>query len=1015
MPIPAVSPEPREGKADDTEQALRNFVHHQVADRLIETGGRLGEERRLVTALFADISGFTPMADRLDPEQLMEVIDPIIRRLSSVVDRYEGYVDKFAGDALLAFFGAPISHEDDAIRALLVALEMHREIEAILGQLRPEVRNLNLHVGVNTGHVIARVLGADVRLDYSVLGDAVILAQRLESAAPAGETYVGEATYRLAAHRFDFESVGELTLKGKAQPVPAWRLTGERDRTRDLARGGAGLVGRQAELAKILEALDQLRAGRGGVLSIVGEPGIGKSRLLQAAKERAGRHREHWLDARCLSYGAALAYWPYADLLRRVSGISRDMHAAEARGRLADRLAASGVTKNPLFLQQLLGIGIDEKADDLQPEAFRRGLHAAVTELIAALAQESPLVFTLEDLHWADLSSLELTADLIRATATLPALYIVTGRPEAAERFRALLDLRSDDDRIDIALDSLDRGGVQELVEAQLGGAPHAGLVDMLTERTSGNPFFVEETVRSLMEVGVLMERDGYWMTVPGWQAQRVPPTIEGVIAARLDRLGAADGFTLELGSVIGRTVRRPLLEAAQTDGPDLEASLGRLVEAGFLDRIDNDPERSVTFHHALVQSVAYNRMLRKRRRELHLRVGNAAAAIYGAGDDFIDVLARHFYLGEGGARAVEYLLRAAQRARRLFANHEAILHLRHAEEVIQARPELGDQLPTVLLQRAELLERVGDFTESFKLYQEVRGLTGDVNAWRGMASTLRKQGKSREALALLDEAFVAAPSVDARPLWLERAWSLNVSGRLADAAAAARAGLESTNRPPDSIAGYLLLQLVRSSTAQGQFDEATGHGIRARGIFEQADDPIGLATVMRALGAVYAASGQLDQAATTLRQGLTLAERIGSAEEIGGCLINLAQTELFRGNIEDAIALDLRAIEEFERIGAGSGRATAYANLAEMLVKKGDYSEAERRCQQALLVAEAIEHEATIADVASTRAMIALAQHNFAEAAAQASASASLFERMGAGPQAAAARELAAQALAHT
>jgi class 3 adenylate cyclase/tetratricopeptide (TPR) repeat protein len=996
--IPAVSLEPRDRKADDTEQALRNFVHRQVADRLIETGGRLGEERRLVTALFADISGFTPMADRLDPEQLMEVIDPILRRLSSVVDRYEGYIDKFAGDALLAFFGAPVSHEDDAIRALLVALEMHREIEAVLGQLRPEVGDLTLHVGVNTGHVIARVLGSDVRLDYSVLGDAVILAQRLESAAPGGGTYVGEATYRLTAHRFDFESVGELTLKGKAQPVPAWRLKGEREGTRDLDTGGTGLVGRQAELAKIQQALDQVRAGRGGVLSLVGEPGIGKSRLLQAARERAAQWPLRWLDARCLSYGAGLAYWPYADLLRRLCGISRD-----------------GLTKNPLFLQRLLGIGIEDETSDLQPEALRRGLHAAVAELVAAFARKNPVVLALEDLHWADLSSLELTADLIRATATFPVLYIVTSRPEGTERVRALLDLRSNDDRLGIALDALDRSGVRELVEIQLGGAPHPGLVDILAERTSGNPFFVEETVRSLVEAGVLTERDGHWMTVPGWQAEHVPPTIEGVIAARLDRLSAADGVTLELGSVIGRTVRRPLLEAVTTDGPELEASLSRLVEAGFLDRSDNDPERSVTFHHALVQSVAYNRMLRKRRRELHLRVANAAEAIYGAGDDFIEVLARHFYLGEGGARAVEYLLRAAQRARRLFANHEAILHLRHAEEVVRARPELGDQLPTILFQRAELLERVGDFSGSFQLYEEVRGLTGDVNAWRGMASTLRKQGKSREALDLLDEAFVAAPAIDARPFWLERSWSLNVSGRLADAAAAARAGLESANEQQDPLAGYLLLQLVRASTAQGRFDEAIEHGIRARRIFEQAEDPIGLATVMRALGAVYSASGQLDQAATTLRQGLTLAERIGSAEEIGGCLINLAQTELFRGNIEDAIAVDLRAIEEFERMGAGSGRATAYANLAEMLVKKGDYPEAERRCQQALRVAEAIGHEATIADVASTRAMIALAQHNFAEAAAQASASASLFERMGAGPQAAAARDLAAQALAHT
>src|SRR5919198_4855585 len=269
---------PREQGAErDVADALRSFVADQVSDRLVEAGGTLPEERRLITALFADVSGFTSLADRLDPEQLIEVIDPVISGLSSIVGRYEGYVEKFAGDALLALFGAPVSHEDDAERALLVALEMHRELAQLCQELPYDASGLTLHVGVNSGHGIARILGSEARMDYGVLGDSVILAQRLESAAPKGETYVSELTVKLTEEIFEFEPIGELTLKGKSAPVAAWRLVRERPERRPALR--PSLIGREEELAVVDEVLTTLRDGRGGLLAIIGEPGIGKSRL----------------------------------------------------------------------------------------------------------------------------------------------------------------------------------------------------------------------------------------------------------------------------------------------------------------------------------------------------------------------------------------------------------------------------------------------------------------------------------------------------------------------------------------------------------------------------------------------------------------------------------------------------------------------------------------------------------------------------------------------------------------
>jgi len=999
----------------DLNAALRNFVHRQVADRITEGGGQIAEERRLVTALFADISGFTPLADRLDPEQLLEVIDPIISRLSSVVGRYEGYVDKFAGDALLAFFGAPVSHEDDAVRAVLVALDMHREMQSLVDQLGPDAAGLTLHVGVNTGHVIARIIGSDVRLDYSVLGDAVILAQRLESAAPGGQTYVGEATHRLVSHHFDFESVGDLALKGKAQPVPAWRLIGERAQPRPLRGDGNTMVGRQDELSRISAALDQLRAGTGGVVSILGDPGVGKSRLLQAVQEMATRHGVRWLDARCLSYGSGLDYWPFADLVRRLYRIRREMPAAEARQRLRDAPVPGAGAGTQLFLERLLGIAADaNETNQLEPEAFRRGLHDAITEFLQGVAAAGPVALVLEDVHWADMSTLDLTADLVRKTPTSPILFVLSGRPEAKDRVREVAELRPEATRGQVVLEALDPDGVQVLLTGLLGGSPEPGLVSLLSDRTGGNPFFIEETVRSLGEEGVLIQRGDRWGADPRWQPDSVPPTIEGVIAARLDRLPRPEVATLEMGSVIGRTVRRPLLEAVATEIPDLEGSIDHLVEGGFLDQRLSDPERSVTFHHALVQNVAYNRMLRKRRRELHLRVADAAEAIYGSADDFIDLLARHLFLGGAGVRAFDALLRAADRAKRLFANQEAIVHLRSALEVARALPELAARRPAVLLDLAKLEERVGSYDGALEFFKEVREETNEIDAWQGMAAVLRKQGRYDEALELIQAAFerLAGQAVDARGLWHERAWTMNVAGRFKEARAAADEGLRLGSRE-DPVAGYLLLQLTRADTVEERFDDAIQDGLDAQRIFEAHDHAHGLATCLRALGNAYSAAGQLEMAERVLRRGLQLAEQIGNAEDIGGALTNLGLVLLERGSLDEAIQCDRRAIEEFERSGHGSGRTTAYANLAEKLAAKGAYAEALSYCDRSLRLAEAIHNPYVAADARATRATILLRTGSYPEAASEFERAGTLFRELGATQRASTAFAHAAEAVA--
>jgi class 3 adenylate cyclase/tetratricopeptide (TPR) repeat protein len=979
--------------------ALRSFVTGPVADKLAGAGGKLPEERRLITALFADVSGFTSLADRLDPEQLLEVIDPVISGLSSVVGRYGGYVEKFAGDALLALFGAPTAHEDDAARALRVALEMHEELARLMQEL-PYDAELTLHVGVNSGHGIARILGSEARMDYGVLGDSVILAQRLESSAPPRQTYVSEMTVRLTEAEFEFESVGELTLKGKAEPVPAWRLVAARTTRTPAVR--AALIGREAELAVADSALATLASGHGSLLAITGEPGVGKSRLTEATFDHAATLEVRRLQARCVSYGSELPYWPYADLLRRTTGLRTDERPQETRARLHEALELSGAAEATPFFARLLGLPIDdEQVSNLEPEAFRRKLHEFFLMWVRALAREQPLLLVLEDMHWADASSLELTADLARIVHEAPVLFVLVGRPEARQQ---IVSAAGEIEPRWIQVGPFDRAGIGRLTAAILGGNPPEQLVAFIERRTSGNPFFVQELTRALRDSNALAQTDQGWTIQPGWDERQLPPTIEGVLTARLDLLPRETATTLLTAAVIGRRARVSLLDAVAGD-PFLEDRLGELVRRGLLERTEDDGEPVVVFNHALLQDAAYSRLLRRRRREIHLQVAEVAEGLYGSGDHVIDLLARHLYLG-GSAKAVDYLFRAGKRAQHLYANEEAILHFGRAAELAPDRHD-------VLLELASLHELLGAHEEAWRLYGTVRNATNDVRAWRGIAATLRKRGEYDEALAIIDEAFGSneLKGEDLTPLWLEAGWSHSVAGRFDQAIDVLQAGLEAADSARTSVVGQLLLQLSRAESVEGRLDAGLEHSLQAQQIFEQNEDLPGLAVAARVLGDTYRMLGRLDEGAAALRSGLELAERVGSVEEIGGCLLNLGMVELALERIDEAAAATRRAIDEFERIRHGSGRAQGHANLAWILTHAGRYDEAVVHAEQALQIGRLIGHPLVVADTLDTLATIALREGRFEAAAWRAEEAVALYLETGARPRAATTLGLAADA----
>lgn len=923
-------------------------------------GQRRGEDRpedlRLVTSLFADISGFTTLADTLDVEELHAVINPLIGGLARIAERYDGFVAKYAGDALLCLFGAPTQHEDDAQRALLAAMEMQATLPSLLASLGPVASRLTIHVGVNTGKVVAGAVGSAAQHDYSVLGDSVILAQRLESVCPPGQTYVGESTRELCRGEFDFEDLGELQLKGKLTTVRGFRLVGRRRSGTDASRP---LVGREAELGDLLSTV---RAS--GTCVLVGEPGTGKSRLLAEARLRATAEGIRWLPVRCLSYGAALPYWPFTDLVRQALGLRVEDAVEDVLGRLSGALPPGVVAG----AARLLGSPVDE----LEPEAARRQVHDALADMLRVLSGGRRLVLAVEDVHWIDSASADALAELIRTT-DLPLGVVLTSRREGRDR---ALSLAADAEvSREIALAALGPQDVP-LVAAAVLGSPVAGhLTALLVERTRGNPLFVEELARSLSEDGALIATSAGLDLRPGFDTDALPDTVERVFAARVDSLPLAAASVLLVAAVIGRVIRQSLLEAvAAEEGTDL-APLADLVAAGLLDRVVEQDEPAVAFHHALLHDAVYGRLLKKQRRSLHRRVADVGRRLYGDGDETVDLLARHLYLAEAGEEAVSALLRAGRRAAHLYANDAAAEHLTRATELIDPCSPQADE---VLSELAHLLVLRGDYDAALVRFASLRARRCVPTDWSGEASVLRRQGRYAEAVDLLVEGLTRFPDSEGLALVVELARSRLASGQPAAALGAVRQGL--------AVAGVadrarLLVELVGIEDDIGHPEFAVAHGRRALPFLRTPGQERELATALRLIGGAQRTLGDLEDAAATLVEAIALSERIGHVEEAAGALVNLAVVHSERGLSDEAVEAMSRAAAIFERLGHASGRAIAYGNLADLVLATGRADEALEWGQRSLELARRIDLTRQVGFALVTIAEVQLARGRTAEA----------------------------------
>ncbi|MBN1954417.1 MAG: AAA family ATPase [Anaerolineae bacterium] len=700
----------------------------------------LSGERKLVTVMFADISDFTALADQMDPEGVRELLNACFSRLVPIIEHYDGVVDKFIGDGVMALFGAPVTHENDPERALLTALALREEVRAFSAER--EV-GLGIHFGINTGLVIAGSIGAQGREEYSVMGDAVNLAARLEELSQSGEVLVGPDTYRLTSPRFDFEALEPLTVKGKEEPVSAYRLLGLR-KAPGQARGIAGLdsplVGRRRELALLQEAVRRLIAGTGGAVTVIGEAGLGKSRLVAELRYHVHGPRSRvdpalglglgvvdWLEGRCLSYGTSIVYLLWLDLLRDALAVTVEDPPPVVRDRLWERWQELCLDPGEqVYLARLMSLPIEDDAalDGLDGEQLKKRTFRAVEHFLECLARKRPLVMVCEDLHWADPSSLELLGHLLPLVERVPLLLIAVFRPEGEHgcwRLREKM-VRYKERYHEVWLEPLTVEEGQQLVGnlLRVEGLP-AALRQRILQQAEGNPFYVEEIIRSLMNEGVIGrdEATGRWVALQNVAEISIPDTLQGVLMARIDRLEEDTKRVLQMASVIGRLFFYRVLAAIAHEEQRLDQHLRILEEEEMIRERARIPELEYIFKHHLTQQAAYNGLLKQDRRVFHRQVAEALERLFaGQIEQQVGLLAHHWEQAEEVEKAIAYLLRAGDQARLVYAHEEAIDFYQRALRLLKEQEEY-EQAARTLMKLGLTYHAAFDFSSAHQAYDE--------------------------------------------------------------------------------------------------------------------------------------------------------------------------------------------------------------------------------------------------------------------------------------------------------
>ncbi len=869
--------------------------------------------------------------------------------MDEIVERYGGVVNKIDlydhGDKLMALFGAPVAHEDDAERAVRTALDMQRALEEKCAWVRQRI-------GVSTGMVFAGHVGGAMRREYTVMGDEVNLAARLMSAAQEGEVLLAGYVQRKVRAFFEVADRGEVQLKGKSKPVPTFTIVGRRAQPEPV-RGIRGLrstlVGRAEEQATVRRLIAELVTGRGGILSLIGEAGLGKSRMV--AEMHANVMDEivlTWVEGRCLSYTQHVSYSAFTDVIHaflRIVDTDNEFDIREKLRRYTEYLFPDGGAADVQpYLAHFLNLPLSEPEAErvtyLSGEALQRQMLRAITALIERIAMEQPLVIVLDDLHWADSASLLLLERCLTLTDRVPLLIAMLYRPVRDHGCYDLGQLAARDyphRYVEIQLRPLDlqAGQDQELVCNLLALDQLPPALAHLVSRAEGNPFYIEEIIRSLIDQGIVVPQDGGWRLDREIDLRVVPDSLQGLIMARIDQLLEEARRTLQLAAVVGRTFTHDLLawlSSAAALMAHLDVNLAALQRTELIRERARLPELEYIFKHVMVRDVAYESLLLRDRHTYHSLIGRHLEEIYTGQklEEVYELLAHHYSLSDDHTKALEYLIKSGDKARLAYANPEAIAFYRQAMQLAE-QPQQTEASVIIAAGLGDVLFHVGESDEALACYERALTCCDDAkrqaDLYRRIAVVYEKRGDYEQALDRCAQGIALLP-------------------------AEARASVEMAR---------LLLARTRIYEQQGQSDRALAEGEASLAVLRDSTHYPEIAQAHNLVGLSYRGR-QPAKAIDHLQQALNILERIGNEYEAARIYNNLAILH-YQTDLTLTAAYFSRALKTLQRFGDVWGEATTYANLGVVHYAQGNYAQAIDHYQRSLAMRERLGQSLGMAD----------------------------------------------------
>ena len=952
----------------------QSYTPQFLADQIIKTRTSIEGERKLVTVLFLDVANYTGMSEKLDPEEVHEIMDGAFKILMDEIHKVEGTINQFTGDGVMALFGAPLAHEGHAQRACYASLAIQDSIRVYGKKIRQKYGvDFSVRIGLNTGSVVVGAIGDDLRMDYTAIGDTTNMAARMESMADPGSILLTHHTQGLAKEYFKFKDLGKLPVKGKKEPQDVYELlSASKTVTRldaSVAKGLTQYIGRRNEIDALLKSYETTLAGSGQVIGIIGEAGVGKSRLIYELRNRL--HGDYfYLEGTCLQYGGSIPFLPLMDILRSLFDVQEGDPGDVIKKKMTERIAK--------FDEKFLGVltafqdilsppSDDETWQNLEPKEKRTRTFEAIRNLLIRFSQDKTLILVIDDLHWIDKTSEEFLDYFIGWLTNTRILLLLIYRPEYTHHWGSRSYYGQ------IRLDQLSSQTSAELIHSILPGKEVVPeITNLILSRAAGNPLFMEELTKTLLENGSIKKTEQKYILSVRPSDVHVPDSVQGIIAARMDRLEDQIKRTMQVASVIGRDFAYRILQIITGTEEELKSYLLNLQNLEFIYEKSLFPELEYIFRHALTQEVAYSSILLQKRKELHERIGLAIEQIYGERlEEFIDTLAYHYSRSDNYEKAYHYKRLSGDRAIGKHSAWEALGCYMEALKALKGLPDSGEKqkrqmeifhliiVPVIVLGFPE--ESLTLLEQGKNLSKELGDMKSLMRFYGNMGLYYSNRGYHQEGKRYAVKAFDGAEDIHDIDAMAQSGPDLAISyaaegdyENAIDVAFRVTSALEKTDRQNDTFGGpanvYSALSGIRGASLArlGRFKEALEICEKALHEAVKINRPITLGLCEDYFGMIHSIRGQGEPAKEHFKKGIRYLEEVQFLQPLSNTWSDLGYAHFLLGEPDAGTECAEKGLRIQTRTGSEWFRSIHYRVLGICSFERDEYDQARKQMEEA-------------------------------------------------------------------